>query len=1087
MRHVPEERLELNVLGPFEVMVGARAVRLGGPRQRSVLALLLLNAGQVVPVDRLVDALWAGDPPRAAESTLRGYVSHLRKSLTDCGVATPGPLITRPSGYQLEVEPDQVDADRFERALADGRRSLQGGDPGEAASVLRAALGLWRGPALADLAGESWARAHCARLEQLRQAAIEARVEADLGLGRHGELLSELEVLVAEHPLRERLSAHRMLALYRSGRQAEALEVYRTTYALLAGDRGIEPDGALRELESAILRQDPALDWVAPPRPSSPAELPADVATFTGRAASLAALDDLLPGGARSARAVVISAIAGAAGIGKTALAVHWGHRVRDRFPDGQLHINLRGYDTGPPVPPVEALARFLRSLGVPADQVPIEVEEAAGRFRSLLADQRVLVLLDNAASADQVRPLLPASPGCLVLVTSRHRLTGLTAREGAVSLDLDVLSASEARELLASIIGHDRVEAEPQAAAELARLCAFLPLALRIAAANLVHGTRPRIADYVTELREGDRLTSLAVDGDEQSAVRGAFDLSRARLPPELQRLFRLLGAAPVVDFTPASAATLTDIVAERATSLLNGLAAAHLVDHHSPGRYGLHDLLRLYAAEHALHEETETEREAAIERFYDWYVQTGAAAARLLYPEMLRLPLPAAASTTRPLGFESHHEALAWLDAERVNVLAIVKHTALHGPKRVAWLLADILRGYLWTGMHTVDWLTIAQAGLAAATAEGDLHAQAASRLSLGNFHSGLSRYGQASEQYGVVLALTRRIGWLEGQATVLSQLGNVGWWSGRLTDAAENFAEALALDQRTGRRANQAANLDSLGIVYRQLGRLAEAADHSRRGLALFRECGTRMGEAVNLCNLSKICHDLGRFDDALDHLSRALALHREVGDRSNEAGTLDVLAAVHRDRGDYPRADELATAAVAMTRETGERRLEADALNTVASIHLRLGRHRRAVEQYRLALSVAQETETRYPEAEALIGLADAGLCLDQLDRARDHARRALVISGEVGYRVLEGKAHTVLAAIELAQHDTDRAVRHARRALSVHRGTGHRLGQAQALLVLGNALRHTAAGRGYRQEAVALLLDIGVPVADSVSR
>jgi hypothetical protein len=392
--------------------------------------------------------------------------------------------------------------------------------------------------------------------------------------------------------------------------------------------------------------------------------LPADVTAFTGRRRQLEALDGLLESGADTT-AVVISAIAGTAGVGKTGLAVHWAHRVRDRFPDGQLYVNLRGYAPTPPASPLEALAGVLRALGVAAEQVPVETEQAAGLYRTLLADKRMLVLLDNARDPDQVRPLLPGGPGSLVVVTSRHRLSGLVVKEGACRLTLDVLTPEEANQLLARLLGETRVHAEPAAAAELARACAHLPLALRIAAATLADRPQLSIAGYVAELGQGDRLGALAVDGDEQAAVRAAFDLSYAALAPGARRLFRLLGLVPGPEVTADAAAALTGTLPERAARLLDRLAAAHLIDQDTAGRFAFHDLLRLYAAERARHEDTGEERKAATRRLLDWYLHTVDAAARMLYPDKLRLPLPLAEAPRPATPFADHRGALAWCEA--------------------------------------------------------------------------------------------------------------------------------------------------------------------------------------------------------------------------------------------------------------------------------------------------------------------------------------------------------------------------------------------------------------------------------------
>jgi tetratricopeptide (TPR) repeat protein/transcriptional regulator with XRE-family HTH domain len=817
--------------------------------------------------------------------------------------------------------------------------------------------------------------------------------------------------------------------------------------------------------------------------------LPMDVAGFTGRADRLAQLDGLLGGDLGTPPTVVISAIGGTAGVGKTALAVHWAHRVAERFPDGQLFVNLRGYAPTPPLRPIDALAQFLHAVGVAAEQVPVEVEEAAGLYRSLLADKRMLVVLDNAASAEQVRPLLPASPGCLVLVTSRDRLGGLVASHGARRLTVDTLTAAEAEALLAHILGQ-RVAAEPQAAAELARLCAYLPLALRIAAANLSDQPDRPIADYLGELQEGNRLAALAVGGDEQGAVRAAFDLSYTALDPEAQRLFRLLGLVPGPDVTATAASALGGISPEQAGRLLHRLAGAHLLGQHTPGRYTFHDLLRLYARQRSQDEDGEQEQQAAMQRLLGWYLHTADAAARLLYPEKLRLPLP----PTDPKApvpaavFDAHAQALAWLDAERANLLAAVQHAARHGPRTAGWLLADALRGYFVMRMHTVDWLAVAHAGLAAAQAEADLPGQAAAQLSFANAYALQSQYQQAVEHYTRALTLSRQTQWLDGQAAALGNLGLAYQELGQLQQAADHLTEALTLSRQSSRLVGQAASLGNLGLMYQELGRLEEAADHHRQALALNRESGSRPAEANDLANLGQTYHALGRLDDALDHLTRALAIHREVGDRDTEADTLRLLADVHRDAGRHSQALELAHDALALARDIGRRRFEADALCTLATVHQRLGQYQRAIDHHQEALRLARETEAHYPEMVALIGLAAAHQHLGHPEQALTWANEALTLARQGGYRVLEGQALTGLADLHLVQDHPDKAIGYAQQALDLHRDTGHRLGQAHTLLVLGRALRHTQgidAALACWQQALALFTDIGSPDADQV--
>ncbi|MEU5400814.1 BTAD domain-containing putative transcriptional regulator [Streptomyces sp. NPDC005963] len=697
--------MEFRILGPLEVWTDdGRRARTEGAKQERMLAVLLLNAGAVVPVARLVDAVWDDEPPATAHRQVRNLAGLLRRKLATAQDGPPA-LLTDGPGYRIAPDGHQVDARTFAHRVSVARQLAEHGEPVAAVQEFRSALGLWRGPVLDGLSG-SLLTAGSVALNELRLTAWENCLDLEAELGRHRQIIPELTALVAEHPLRDRFVSQLVRALHRAGRQADGLAAYGRFARRLADELGLDPGPELQLLQRELLKGGPV-----PAAPSTrprqqaprPAQLPPALATFVGRRAELGALDGGLAGPSVAAG---IDVVTGGAGTGKTALAVHWAHQVREHFPDGQLYVNLRGYAFGPPLAPYEALARFLRALDTDPERIPGTIDESAALYRSLLADRRVLVLLDNAHNAEQVRPLLPGSAGSLALVTSRDGLAGLTACDGARRLVLDVLPQTEAVELLARITGADRTRAEPRAAAELAAACGHLPLALGIAAGRLAERPHRTLAEHAAELQDSEnRLTAFQIDGDATSALRVAFDLSYRALQPAPQQLFRLLGLAPDSCISTAAAAALSGSPIAGTRPVLEHLAAAHLVNPAGPDRYRLHDLLRCYAAERATAETGPAERAAARERLCSWYLHHAEAAARLLTPQRQPLPLTAVGPWYEPANFTTPAEARRWCEIEHSHLLEIVRYAAEHGLDGHAGQLPLVPWSHFQAGPYLAD----------------------------------------------------------------------------------------------------------------------------------------------------------------------------------------------------------------------------------------------------------------------------------------------------------------------------------------------------------------------------------------------
>jgi DNA-binding SARP family transcriptional activator len=912
--------VEIGLLGPLQVRCDGAVVAVPAGKQRAVLAALVLQAGRVVPAGELAELAWAAEPPLTAPAALRNNVTRLRRALGPAGAQL---IQTRPGGYLVMPGECELDLARFEVELAAARRAAGEGDWLRAAVHAEASLSLWRGEALSDVDLPTLTARHVPRLTEMRLQARELRIEAHLALARHGEAVTELPQLIAADPVRERLHALLMLALYRCGRRAEALAAYRAARDLLAREIGADPGPDLQALHQQVLRDDPAL--AAPSAPGTraapsgqgaratqadkvPRQLPAAVTHFTGRAAELAALTGLLDqAGAQPAGTVVISAIGGTAGVGKTALAVHWAHQAAGRFGDGQLYVNLRGFDPlGTPAAPEAAIRGFLAALGVPPGQIPPDPEAQAGLYRSLLADKRMLIVLDNARDEQQVRPLLPASPASLVLVTSRSQLGGLAAAEGAWLISLDVLSHGEAVQLLTARLGTARAAAEPAAVDQIASLCAHLPLALSVAAARAAARPGFALAALAAELADAaGRLDALDA-GDPGSSVRAVFSWSVQQLSDESTRTFRLLGLHPGPDITAPAAASLAATAEPDARRLLEGLARAHLIAEHLPGRYAFHDLLRGYAAEQAHHGDSDTGRREATGRVLDHYLHTAAGAALLINPAIEPVVLVAPRPGAAPGQPADHRQALAWFEAEHQVLLAAATLAAGSGFDSHAWQLPWAMADFLQARGHWQEWAATQRTALAAATRLGDTAAQALSGRLLANVCTYLGDHDQARGHYGSSLTLYQRLGNRLGQAKIHQSLGVLAERQSRYADALGHSAQALRLYQAIGDKANEAVALNAVGWYHGLLGDYLQARAFCRQALTLSTEAGYRRAEAHAWDSVGYAEHHLGNLAEAVACYHHALSVHRESGDRYLEAGTLTHLGDTRNAAGELAQA-------------------------------------------------------------------------------------------------------------------------------------------------------------------------------------
>lgn len=949
----------VQVLGPVRAWRAGRELDLGPPGRRAVLGFLALARGKVLRRTELVDTLWGDQPPPSATNVIQTHLKHLRRALDpDRHAYARSPNIpTVGDGYALRLPAEQVDVEQFHVMVRTAEEAIRAGRHDEVAATLGEALRLWQGPPLADLPAFSDHPTVLA-LSGARRYAVVAYANTMIETRRASDALPVVVEEAAAAPLDEAVAAVLVRLYAADGQRAKAFAVYDRITRTLATELGVDPGPDLATAHAILSRRTPRAS-AAPDRPV-PAQLPAGVAGFSGRTAELAALDRSLAESRTPDTGQAICALSGTAGVGKTALAIHWAHRVRDHFPDGQLYLDLGGYGPNQPMPVAEALAQLLAVLS--GGDLPAAQDARAARYRTEIADRRMLVVLDNVSSVAQVRDLLPGTPSCFVVVTSRDSLAGLVALHGARRVELEPLPSDDAITLLRRLIG-TRVATDPRAAGELVEQCARLPLALRVAAELAVSRPATPLADLVGELRDRQRrLRLLDAGGDARAAVRVVFSWSYRHLADAAAALFRALGWHPGQDFDLQAIAALGDLDQDEAGRLLDLLSRAHLVARFSHGRYGMHDLLRAYAVELSAAEDSTVDRAAGLTRLLDHYLTATAAAMDLLYPDGATGAPPDAVLA----------EPRAWLDAERRNLVAACAHAAEHGLGSYAVRLANTLYRYLESGHHA-DALAVHEHGLRAARESGDR----------------------------------------SGEAHALTNLGAVHRLLGQYEPATDRLWEAVKSHRLTGDRQGEARALSNLGIVEDRLGRHEPATRYLSEALAQYRSLGDRHGIAAVLTNLGGLELRPDHYQQASTHLSEAAALFRELGDRAGEASALTNLGDADMHRGRYAQAEEHLDEALTLFRAMAHRYGQAIALANLGAVHTRLGRHDLAVTQLRAALTLFRETGHRYGEASVLNGLGET-LHAAGLPGALAQHTAALRIATETGDRDEQDRANAGIA-------------------------------------------------------------------------
>jgi DNA-binding SARP family transcriptional activator len=1002
--------MEFRVLGPIELWSAGQQHDLGPTRARGVLAIFLLTPCTIVPTEALIDRLWDTQPPPKARESLSVYIARLRASLRQA-LGDSVRLAGRARGYMLDVDPEAVDLHQFRRLRRQADALTASGDYDHAASLLREADRLWRGQALAGIRGD-WVARMRDSLEEERRAAILKRVECELELGRHADLVGELRHLLAQYPLDETFIAHQMAALYWSGRPGDALSLYRDTRSRLIDEQGTEPGPMLSELHQRILRRDPQLavrlDDRRLGRVSRPDTLPPETVEFVGRSEELR----LLTG--EHGDTPRVSVIEGMPGVGKTALAVHTARIVSGQYPDGMFYLNFHTHDPGrPSLDAAEALHRLLRMLTVPATQIPDAIGERAALWRAQLSRRRAVVILDDTARHDQIRPLLPVAGRCLILITTRRRLPDL---EGARALTLDALSIDDAITLFRKVAGQGRAHDEDEVATAV-RLCGRLPLAIQLTAGRLAQDHPPRLGDLVEELSQSPARPGGT--GAASPEVMSAFDLSYRALEPDHQRFFRRLGLSPCAHVSLQAAAALGGGTLAEAEKALAALLDHHLLARAPAGQLRFHDLIRGYAAVRAAREDPEPEQRQAVGRLLDYYLHTADQADRVLHPFRRRMPVSVTQPPAASPALGTQEDAAGWLESEWRNILQAAQHAGRHEWKRKCADLTHVLAGFVEIRAYWDEAIAAHTLALQACRDLADPARIAQASLELSEVSQQTGRHEATLPLAEEAAAIYRSLADRRGEAEALDQIGMAHQRAARSREALAYFHEARILYRGAADQRGVAVTLSHSGIACWHLGRYPDAMGHLRDALSLYRDVGDRRGEAKTLNNLGRMQLYFGYHREALEGYQKSLEIFSEIGGAQNEAILYHNIGSVYHYKGSYEEGLAAYRRALAIYRDIGDLPDEADVLNDIGTIYQSAECHDEALIHHQKARLIAEEIGNLSQQVIALRGIAGVRRGSGRYGEAFDHYHTALRLAREIGdpyeeAKILEGIAETTLS-------------------------------------------------------------------------